>query len=153
MALLEDINPGTRERLIDLECPTFPIPHWSPLPDLTSRIVSIVSSAGIHTRDTPAFRGGDGHYATIADKVPDYDVVMSHVSVNFDRTGFERDLESILPRRALHKLADAGQIGAVAKNHYSFMGATDPREMEAGARELGERMKAEGTDTVLLIPV
>ena len=153
MALLEDINPGTRERLIDLECPTFPIPHWSPLPDLTSRIVSIVSSAGIHTRDTPAFRGGDGHYATIADKVPDYDVVMSHVSVNFDRTGFERDLESILPRRALHKLADAGQIGAVAKNHYSFMGATDPDDMAPKAQELAGLLKKDNVDAVLLAPV
>lgn len=153
MALLEDINPTTRQRLIDLECPQFPVPDWQPLADLASRTVSIVSSAGIHTRDAPAFRGGDGHYAVIGDDVPDRDVLMSHISVNFDRTGFQRDLESIFPRRALHSLADAGRIGAVANNHYSFMGATDPRQMESGASELAEQMKTEGIDTALLVPV
>lgn len=153
MAYLDQIPSATRERLLTLECPTFAIPDWSPIENLSERQVALISSAGIHHRNDAPFRGGDAHYAAISDDTPDADIVMSHVSVNFDRTGFQADLDVILPRRALHKLASDGVIGRVGPTHYAFMGATDPREMESGARELGARLKAEGTDTVVLVPV
>ena len=153
MARLEDIPEKTRERLISLECPSFPVPDWAPVDDLASRTVAIISSAGIHTRDATPFKGGDGHYAAIPDATPDADILMSHVSINYDRTGFQRDLDVIFPRRALHTLKERGTIGEVGKTHYSFMGATDPREMEADARDLASKLKGEGTDTALLVPV
>ena len=46
-----------------------------------------------------------------------------------------------------------GRIGSVAATHYSFMGATDPREMEGAAREVAARLKQDRVDAVLLSPV
>lgn len=138
---------------MELDCPSFPVPAWEPVRDLNSRTVAIISSAGLHTRTDSPFRGGDAHYAPIPDATPDADVLMSHVSVNFDRSAFYQDVNAVLPRRALHTMATAGEIGAVAKTHYSFMGATDPRDMENDARALAAKLHEEGTDTALLVPV
>jgi hypothetical protein len=49
---------------------------------------------------------------------------MSHVSVNFDRSGFFQDINCALPRDRLQELVDEGVVGAVSKEHFSFMGAT-----------------------------
>ncbi|MAK46372.1 MAG: selenoprotein B glycine/betaine/sarcosine/D-proline reductase, partial [Opitutae bacterium] len=45
------------------------------------------------------------------------------------------------------------EIGSLADEHYSFMGAADPVTMEKSAREVATRMKDEGVDTVFLIPI
>jgi len=41
----------------------------------------------------------------------------------------------------------------MADTHYSFMGATDPLQMEPHARELAGRLKQDNVDSVLLAPV
>jgi hypothetical protein len=46
-----------------------------------------------------------------------------------------------------------GTIGSMADTHYSFMGATDPLQMEPHARELAGRLKQDKVDSVLLAPV
>ena len=78
---------------------------------------------------------------------------MSHVSVNFDRTAFLRDVNGVLPLDRLKEMAAAGTIGSVAAMHYSFMGATDPRTMEGNVRAVAGRLKADQVDGVLLTPV
>jgi len=47
----------------------------------------------------------------------------------------------VLPLDRLIELAAEGTIGSLAATHYSFMGATDPVEMEPHARELAGRLK------------
>jgi D-proline reductase (dithiol) PrdB len=44
-------------------------------------------------------------------------------------------------------------IGSVTQTHYSFMGATDPMQMEPHARELAGRLKQDAVDAVILPPV
>ncbi|MCP5153023.1 MAG: hypothetical protein H6983_02575 [Ectothiorhodospiraceae bacterium] len=78
---------------------------------------------------------------------------MSHVSVNFDRTGYQQALSTVFPRTQLHALREEGVVGSVAGTHYSFMGATPPDAMEQAARELAPRLRADGVNTVLLAPV
>ena len=78
---------------------------------------------------------------------------MTHVSVNFDRTGFQRDINVVYPLDRLRAMAADGAIGSVASTHYSFMGATDPRGMEANARAVAGRLKSDQVDAVLLTPV
>ena len=51
---------------------------------------------------------------------------MSHISTNFDRTGFQQDINVVFPVDRLRELAARGTIGSVADFHYSFMGATAP---------------------------
>jgi D-proline reductase (dithiol) PrdB len=59
----------------------------------------------------------------------------------------------VFPLDRLNELAAEGEIGSVAATHYSFMGATDPVQMEPHARELAGRLKADGVDAVILSPV
>ena len=67
--------------------------------------------------------------------------------------GQDRSLADAQHLHPLLALAEDGVIGSVASHHYSFMGATDPRAMEGGVRELSGRLKSDAVDTVLLVPV
>ena len=78
---------------------------------------------------------------------------MSHVSSNYDRTGFQQDLNVVFPLERLQEMAAAGEIGSVADYHYSFMGATEPEELEARTRQLAGLLKADKVDAVVLLPV
>jgi D-proline reductase (dithiol) PrdB len=50
---------------------------------------------------------------------------MSQISVNFDRSGFHKDLNVVFPVERLKEMAADGEIGSVSDFGYSFMGATD----------------------------
>ncbi|MBX2826034.1 MAG: glycine/betaine/sarcosine/D-proline family reductase selenoprotein B [Gammaproteobacteria bacterium] len=78
---------------------------------------------------------------------------MSHVAVEYDRTGWQQDLNTIIPLDRLDEMARDGEIGSVADEHYTFMGAADPVSMEKSARESAERMRQDNVNTVFLIPV
>ncbi len=78
---------------------------------------------------------------------------MSHVSVNYDRTGYVQDINTILPIARLGEMANEGVIGSVAETHYSFMGATDPAAMKPHADQVAGLLKADMVDAVLLVPV
>jgi D-proline reductase (dithiol) PrdB len=79
---------------------------------------------------------------------------MSHISVNFDRSGFRRDPEVVFPLSRLRELAAQGIIGSVADFHYSFMGAPfPPTRFEPKAREIAGLLHRDKVDTVVLMPV
>ncbi|MBI9086284.1 MAG: hypothetical protein JEZ11_21975 [Desulfobacterales bacterium] len=75
------------------------------------------------------------------------------MSTNFDRTGFQQDINVVFPLDRLSELVDEGVIGSLATFHYAFMGATDPGKMEETARSLARIMKNDGVNAVLLVPV
>ena len=52
---------------------------------------------------------------------------MSHVSINFDRAGFQRDLNVVYPVDRLRELVAEGVIGGMAETNFTVMGSTDPR--------------------------
>jgi len=79
--------------------------------------------------------------------------LMSHVSASFDRSGFQQDLNVVFPIDRLQELAQEGVIGSVADFHYSFMGVTDPKQMEQDARKLAGILKQDRVDALLLVPV
>ena len=102
---------------------------------------------------TPCSRRGASDYRIIPGEVSPAELVMSHVSVNFDRSGFQQDVNVVFPLERLNDLAAAGHIGSVARWHYSFMGATDPSRMEDTAREVGRLLRGDGVTAALLVPV
>ena len=150
---LTDLTPSSRAAVTSVAAEPMDSPAWVPTKPAHARTVAFVSSAGLGMRGDPPFRGGDSGYRSIGHRVDAADILMSHVSVNYDRTGFQLDLETILPRRRLDELVAAGVVGAAADEHYSFMGATDPKAMEAKAQELAQAMLAKGVDTAVLLPV
>jgi D-proline reductase (dithiol) PrdB len=78
---------------------------------------------------------------------------MSHVSVNYDRTGFQEDVNVVFPLARLRELQADRVVGSIAEFHYSFMGAAPIRALETKARELGGLLKKDRVDAVLLSPV
>ena len=153
MTRLTSLPPEQAKRLAELECPDFTTRPWVAGPPLSQRRVAIVSSAGLVVRDENPFRGRDPDYRVIpADTKPE-ELLISHISINFDRTGFQEDWNVVFPLDRLKELAAEGLIGSVARTHYSFMGATDPVEMEEHARELAGRLKRDQVDAVILSPV
>jgi D-proline reductase (dithiol) PrdB len=113
----------------------------------------MISTAGLHHRDDRPFTIMSGDYRIIPGDIAMNDLVMSHISTNFDRTGFQQDWNVVFPLDRLRELADQGFIGSVADFHYSFMGATDPKLMEKTARDLAGLLKKDRVDAVLLVPV
>jgi len=108
---------------------------------------------GLVVRGEDPFRGRDPDFRAIPGTTKPNDPLSSHISINFDRTGFQEDWNVIFPLDRLNELATEGTIGSVAATHYSFMGATDPIQMEPYARELAGRLKADAVDAVILPPV
>ena len=148
------------ERKVHLEristLPRFPNRPWARGPSLAQRRVAIVTTAGLHLRgEKPFDSGGAGiDYRVIPGDAASADLVMSHASVNFDRTGFQSDWNVVFPLDRLRELVRDKIAGAVAAFHYSFMGAIPQvTRYEPKARELAALLKADNVDAVLLTPV
>ena len=142
-----------QQHLREVDCPVFENKPWVQGGLLSARRVAILSSAGLHLRSDQHFTGGDHSYRVIPNDTDPNEIVMSHVSVNFDRTAFQQDHNVNFPLKHLADMAEEGLIGSVASDHYSFMGATDPRDMEEDARQLAGVLKADQVDAVVLLPV
>ena len=154
MARLEDLPRAQAEHLAKLPCPTFDSTPWTkPAKALKDCRAALISTAGLSRRGEAPFTGLSGEYRVIPSDTPASEILMSHVSTNFDRTGYIQDLNLVMPMDRLNELAEQGVIGSVGRFHYSFMGATDPTEMEDGAREVAGLLKNDGVDLVLLSPV
>jgi D-proline reductase (dithiol) PrdB len=143
-----------------MACPVFDTHPWVSGPPLSQRRVALISTAGLHRRDDRPFavtagnaRAIAGDYRVIPHHIAANDLVMSHVSTNFDRTGFQQDWNVVFPLDRLHELAQEGVIASVAAFHYSFMGATEPRHMETAAHELSRLLHQDDVNAVLLVPV
>jgi D-proline reductase (dithiol) PrdB len=154
MARLDKIPEPMRSHLTKTKLPKFESRPWVAGPPLKHRRVAIVSTAGLHRRgDRPfTFEPGD-IYRVIAGDIAANDLIMSHVSTNFDRSGFQQDWNLVFPLDRLRELCDEGQIQSVAQLHYSFMGAVDPQDMEAAARKIAGFLLQDQVNAVLLTPV
>ncbi len=128
---------------------------WVKPPPLAQCRIAIVSTAGLQVRGDRPFgpSATATDYRVIAGDTPAAELVMSHQSVNFDRTGFQEDHNVAFPLDRLNELAREGVIGSVANFHYSFMGAAPIRKLEPKARELAALLQDDRVDAVLLSPV
>ena len=153
MARLDTFSEQERSHLLALPCPTFDTTPFVAGPPLSERKVALISTAGLHRRSDRPFRVGSVDYRLIPKGTPADELVMSHISTNFDRTGFQSDMNMVFPLDRLNELVDRGIIASLADYHYSFMGATEPRQMKMAAASLTAVMRKEGVNAVLLVPV
>lgn len=153
MARIEDIPQPTRDNILALASPELPGSPWiQPKPLAQSRI-AILTSAALHRRSEMPLPAGTAEFRELPAALTPADILMSHISINFDRAGFQRDINVAYPIDRLRDLARAGLVGAVADTHYSVMGSTDPQTMTVTADAIVGRLKQEQIDTVLLCPV
>jgi len=160
MVRLDDVEETFASSLRNMECPVFDTDPWTNGPPLSERRVALISTAGLHRQDDTPFlvhtdsaQGWPADYRVIPSDTLAEDLVMSHISTNFDRTGFQQDWNVVFPLDRLRELAQAGVVGSMADFHYSFMGAAPPNLMEPSARRLAPLLKNDDVDAVMLIPV
>ena len=153
MARVEDIPQPTRDAAVSIPCPTFQTAPFVTGPALARRRLAIVSSAALIARGDQPFAVGSAECRFLPNAVPAADLLTSHVSINFDRSGFQRDVNVVYPIDRLRELAAEGVIGGVGDTHYTVMGSTDPAGMAEAADRMAARMRQEHVDSVLLAPV
>lgn len=159
MASMDDLDPRHRTfveryrfRVID---PTPCTPLRMPLSEAR---VGLVSTAGLHHRDTPPFRswipGGDVSFRELSSDVDLDELVLHHRSEAFDPADALRDPNVVWPRDRLLELVGQGVVGSLAESHPSFMGSiTAPsRLIRRTAVDAAERLREQGTNLVLLAP-
>ena len=153
MVRLKDLPQEYAENLRNLPIPDYGPTPWAEAPILKDARVAIISTAGIHRTSDAKFAGGSTDYRLIPGDLDFAELTMSHVSINFDRSGFQQDPNVVFPLERLRELEASGEIHSVASWHYSFMGATDPSRMNETAPQVARLLKEDGVTAAILIPV
>lgn len=155
MARLAELSAAEQKHHLDKirDLPDFGETPFIPGPPLRERRVAIITTSGVHVRGDRPFAMGAADYRIIPGDTPPADLVMSHSSVNFDRSGFQEDINVVFPLDRLRELHVGGVVGSVSDYHYAFMGAAPIRTLEAKARELASMLKKDRVDAVVLTPV
>ena len=154
MVKLADLSDIEQKIFMEMECPVFETRPWAEGPPLDQRRVAMITTAGLHMRsDRPFQMGQPDLYRVIPGYAGNSDLVMSHGAASFDRTGYQRDLNVVFPIDRLRELAEEGVIGSVADYHYAFGTPLSIEQNETVAKELGDLLKKDNVNAVLLFPV
>ena len=155
MVRLTDLPDYEREHLLSKAQPPLGPPAWTHLTkDLAELRVALITTAGLHFRDDPAFEFIDSTFRPISGNEDANNLVMSHSSVNFDKTGFTEDVNLVFPIDRFRELEAEGRIGSLADVHYSFMGAgLNPVAFKQSALQVAGLLKQDKVDAVFLTPV
>lgn len=159
MPRLEDLDEESREFLNNFQCRSAGDPPWTPLskPLSDCRVALITTSGLISRRDKPfelTNPNGDASFRTVHMDTNPGDLKFSHVSTNWDRSGFAADINVVLPIDRVRELARDGIIGSVAEHFFSFMGAIFQFDRLIGetAPRACRLLKQAEVDVVLLVP-
>jgi D-proline reductase (dithiol) PrdB len=132
---------------------------WTPMTTpLAAASIALVSTAGVHLRTQPAFDmrdpDGDPTYREIPRDTPRDQLIITHDY--YDHRDADRDVNIVLPLDRLAELAAAGEIGALAPRHFSFMGHIDGQHIHTlqaqSAPAVVQALRADRVDAVLLAP-
>ena len=104
MVYLSDMPDKQKDMIVNQDLPNYQNTPCVKGPALSQRKIAIITTAGLHRRDDDVFTPGIGEYRIIPDNTDMNDHIMSHVSTNFDRTGFQLDLNVVFPIERLREL-------------------------------------------------
>ena len=155
MVRLSDLPGYEREHLLGKNGAALgPTPWVAAAKPLSAARIALVTTAGLHFRDDPAFGFADAGFRPIAGDEDANNLIMTHSSVNFDRSGFAEDVNLVFPIDRFRELAAANKIGSLASVHYSFMGAgLLPEAYERTVAQVAGMLKQDRVDAVFLTPV
>ncbi|HVC40239.1 MAG TPA: hypothetical protein VNH20_09800 [Candidatus Dormibacteraeota bacterium] len=130
-------------------------PPWTtPTRAVKESTVIILSSAGVHLRNQPAFKPVDDlSFRLLPADLDPAELVVSHPSP-IRRPG-RADVNVVHPYQRLSELASSGLIGAAATHHLSMLGAIKalvPLVTKTGPA-LADTIRAAGADLVLIVPL
>ena len=136
---------------------------WTPsMKPVSESRLAIVSTAGLAVRGDRPFDvdgerrnpwWGDPSYREIPVGTRTGDVQVGHLHI--DVRVVEEDLDCVLPLTRAAELQAAGELGALAPTHFSFMGyLLRPDEfLRSSVPAMIERLRSEEVEIVLLVPV
>ena len=154
MVRLTDLERSDAEHMLAKSCPSFDHAPFVNPPPLAKARVALVTTAGLQLRSQLAFDVVSAEYRVLPGDVTPGEILMSHSSTNFDRTGFQQDVNVVFPIERLRERVARGGIGSLARFHYSFMGAfLDPLAYEKSAVEVASLLRDDEVDVAFLIPV
>jgi hypothetical protein len=138
---------------------TFTDTPWTPaVTPLGRSRLALVTTGGVYRRDMDApFDGaaldGDASYREIPRGTDLSTLAVVHP--HFNHAVALADMNTIFPLDRLEELVAAGVLGDLAPTHFATMGyaprAADVAELSAPA--IAARMRAEGVDVALIVPV
>ncbi|MBI4591428.1 MAG: hypothetical protein HY725_21585 [Candidatus Rokubacteria bacterium] len=139
--------------------PAFREAPWTPVgKPVAQSAAAVVTTGGLYRPGVdPAFDGaaleGDWGFRALPRDVDLRGLAIAHP--HFPHEVAEADMNTIFPLERLVELEAAGVIGRLAPTHYSTMGyVTRAADLAAGtAPGIASRMKTEGVDVALVIPV
>src|SRR5574341_560481 len=132
---------------------------WAPFAKpVASCRLALLSTAGLYLEgEQAAFDAenieGDWTFRELPGARPGARLAIAHA--HYDHASARQDLNSVYPLDRLRELAAQGAIGTLAERHYSISGYCTrlDRVVEETAPRIVERLKADGVDAVLHIPV
>lgn len=157
MPRLDALPAVNRDVLLSFPAQVNETTPWTPLrKPLAEARLALVTTAGLHRADDRPFESktglGDYSFRVIPSSTSAAELLQSHASIGFDRTGLQRDLNVVFPLDRARELVEQGWLGSLASTYYSFIGALrDPSgiQRETGP-EVGRRLLADGVDAVLI---
>lgn len=155
MVRLTDLSEYEREHLLIKDVgPIGPDVWVQNSKPLNTKRIALITTAGLHYRDNEAFQFSDATFRPIPNGEDAGNLVMSHSSANFDRSGFQEDVNLVFPLDRFKELVADNTIGSLATIHYSFMGAgLLPEVYEKTVRSLAALLKQDDVDAVFITPV
>ncbi len=155
MVKLADIPEYERNHLMSkLLPPLGELPWVINNKPLSEKKVTIITTAGLNFREDHNFEFVDSSYRALPRDLAASDILMTHASVNYDRSGFQEDINVVFPVDRFKELESEGVIGRLADVNYSFMGGGMlPDVYEASVRDLAKLLKADGVDAAFIMPV
>jgi D-proline reductase (dithiol) PrdB len=147
-----------RRSMAEQPLPPLPDPTaFTVPPELSGARVAIVTTAGLMRPGEAVWTHSDSSFRAFGQD--ERELMVGHVSMNFDRAGATVDPNVVFPRDRLAELAADGVIGSVAERHLSFMGAGIRGREEVSTLFLDSgpaaaaTLRADGVDVVVLTPV
>lgn len=155
MVKLTDIPEYERNHLMSKLLPPLGELPWAVNnKSLSEKKVAIITTAGLNFREDHNFEFVDSSYRALPRDLSASDILMTHASVNYDRSGFQEDINVVFPVDRFKELESEGVVGRLADVNYSFMGGGMlPDVYEANVRDLAKVLKADGVDAALIVPV
>ncbi len=150
------LDANIRTAVGNVPAPEFDGVPMTIAPELSKAKVAIVTTAGLrHAGDAELWSTSDSSF-TILPRTA-HDVQLSHFSPNFDRSGFAADINVVYPIDRLQEMVAAGEIGSIADNNISFMGAQADATYSTILLDTGPAaakvLLDQGVDVVLLTPI
>jgi len=128
-------------------------PWTAPPGPLAEMRLALVTTAGLHLLDDIPFARDEPSFRVIPSGAHPSQIRQSHSSLAFDRRSLMRDLNVVFPVDRLRELVEAGRVGSLGRDHYSFMGAlTDVDRVREPAATVAARLLDDDVQVVLLTP-